>query len=383
MLSDLKIKGLKPTGKVYRQSDGQVKGLSIEVRPKGEKYWRFRYKNNEGKYTMLSLGEYPSISLSKARQIAQEKRGYLAEGIDINRSQNNSFSATFSEWIEKKGKHWTDNYRQSVKTRVEQNVLPYIGDKSVSEINSTHLLPILDRIEGKGFYNTAHKVYQYITAIFGYAIAKRLTDRNPAVDIKGYLTPLRKRGYPTPDMELFKHILRSNEAYNGSFITQKGLSLLILTMLRPGEIRRMKWEYVDFNEKLINIPDERMKMKRSHIVPLSTQALDILEQMSNLTGRSEWVFTGEYSTVRPMSENTLNFALRRMGFSKEEVVAHSFRKVASTFLNEQGWNKDWVEMQLAHVDSSVRGVYNKALYLEGRREMLQAWADEISLTIKG
>lgn len=373
-LTFTKIEGLKPGAKVYRVNDGQ--GLCIEVRPAGSKIWRFRYQKPDGKYSMVSLGQYPEISLANARDRAAEKRKRLAHNQPII-SQGTDFHSIFSEW-HKKTKHiWSDGNAQRVHRRIESFILPWLGKRPIHEITGPELLTAIRRIESRGHLETAHKVLQICNKVFQYAVASGLAERNPAADIKGALPPAKKRNWPGPtDPKQVAGLLRAIDGYQGTFVTKCGLQLLAITFVRPGELRHAEWNEIDFDEKLWRIPADKMKMGREHLVPLSIQALEILTELRPLTGNSKYVFPSERSKTRAMSENTLNGALRRMGFSKDEIVSHGFRHMASTLLHEQGWPSHVIERQLAHVDNNkVRGTYNKAEYLAERTKLMQAYAD--------
>ncbi|MFW5886649.1 MAG: tyrosine-type recombinase/integrase [Bacteroidota bacterium] len=383
MLYDTTVKSLKPKNKIYRVKDGQVKGLSIEVRPNGSKLWRFRFKKQDGKSSMLSLGRYPSVSISQARDRANNKRALLSQGVDISRGSKNKFLDVFKEWHANNLNKWSEHYSINVYRRIEKYILPFIGSMNVSEINGISILNALRIIEKKGHNDTAHRTLQYITQVFAYAISLSLCERNPAVDIKGALQPHIVKSYPAPtDLKVIAEILKAIDMYCSSFTVRQALTFTSLTMLRPGEVRWSKWQYVDWDQQILTIPGEKMKTykhnnnKQDHVVPLSAQALNVLEDMYRLTGDKKHIFKSERSSERPISENTMGTALRSMGFAKTVIVPHSFRKISSTLLNERDWPSAWIEKQLAHTDTNkIRGIYNKAEYLEQRRRMLQALAD--------
>ena len=392
-LSDTKLKGLKPQSKVFRIADGEVSGLSIEVRPTGKKLWRFRFNKPDGKATMISLGEYPDVSLKNARDKGRGKRSMLANGMDVSRDTLSNFEDVFQEWHEKHLPTWSDDHGKVIKRRMENNILPWIGKKHISEITGLHLLAALEKIEARGAVETAHRTLQYTTNVFSYAMSKRLVERNPALDIKGSLSPSMKKSFPAPtDPRKISEILKSIDNYSGSFVTKCGLQLLAMTMLRPGELRQGRWSEIDFDDSLWVIPGSRMKVKKNkrlsgnfdHVVPLPSQVISILKELYPLTAKSEFIFPTEYSKDRPMSENTMNVALRRMGFGQDEIVSHSFRTIASTLLNERNWPPAWIEKQLAHIDQNqVRGIYNRAEYLPQRKRMLQTWADFLDYLRQG
>jgi integrase len=376
MLTEKAILALKSREKVYRVSDGKVKCLCLEVRPTGSKLWRLRYQNIKGKSTMMSLGEYPVITLARARELALEKKRLKSRGIDISRSHDTRFNKVVEDWLKRNKTHWTPYYHKKVKERLDLNVLPFTNGMDIKDIQGPHLISIMQRILQRGALNTAHKTYQYLVKIFSWAIVMDLTVKNPAMDIKGYLSPLKKKRYPAlTNLKEVASIIMNIDNYSGSFVTTKALQLLVLTMLRPGEVRKAEWSEVNWTEKTLNIPAAKMKMKRDHMVFLSDQAIDVLKEIHQLTGHRKYIFPGEKTSTVPMSEGAMLGALRRMGYSKDELVAHSFRSISSTILHEAGWDRDWIEMQLAHVPRGVRGIYNRAEYVDQRRCMLQAWAD--------
>lgn len=378
MLTEKAIQALKSREKLYRVRDGKVKGLCLEVRPNGSKLWRLRYQKINGKSTMMSLGEYPVITLAQARESALEKKRLKSQGIDISRSHDTRFNKIAEDWLERNKLHWSPYYHKKVKERLDLNVLPFTNGMDIKDIHGPHLISILKRILQRDAHNTAHKTYQYLVKIFSWAFLIGLGLKNPAMDIKGYLTPLKKKPYPAlTDPSQFSYIIKNIDNYTGSFVTTKALQLLVLTMLRPGEVRKAEWDEVNWTDKALKIPAAKMKMRKEHLVPLSTQAIDVLKEIQPLTGHGKYIFPGERSYTIPMSEGTMINAIRRMGYSKDELVAHSFRSIASTLLHDAGWDRDWIEMQLAHVKKGIRGIYNRAEYIDQRKEMLQAWANYI------
>ncbi len=389
-LTDTKIKGLKPTSKVYRENDGR--GLCVEVRPSGAKFFKFRFQKQDGKYSMLSLGRYPEISLKDARDLAQKKRTMLVKGMDISRENGCTFKDVFEEWHGKNLVKWKPEYAQTIMSRMENNILPWIGKKHVNDVTGLDLSNALKKVEDRGAVETAHRTLQYTKLVFSYAIANSLCERNPALDIKGALSPSIKKSFPAPtDPQRIGEILQAIDKYPGSFTTVCALKMLTLTMLRPGELRKGRWSEIDFEQKLWIIPAEKMKIKTNrriqgrldHIVPLSRQAMKVLDDLHPLTSGSDYIFPAEYTKLRPMSENTMNVALRRMGFTQDEIVSHSFRSIASTLLNERRWPADWIEKQLHHIKANVRSIYNRAEYLPQRKRMLQEWANFLDYLRKG
>jgi integrase len=381
-LTFTKIEALKARNKVYRVNDGR--GLCLEVRTNGSKIWRFRFKKIDGKYSMISLGQYPEVSLSEVRDIAAEKRKLIAHGKPII-TKGTDFKSIFNEWHKKNLHIWTEKHASQIFQRMNTYVLPWLGKRPVQEITGPELLMAMRRIEKRGYLELAHRTLQICNKVFLYAVASGFAERNPAMDIQGALPPPKKRNWPAPkDPKQVAALLKSIDEYRGSFVTVSALNLHILTFVRPGELRQAEWAEIDFEEILWRIPAKKTKKKRDHLVPLSRQALDVLEEIRPLTGTSKYIFPSERSKDRAMSDNCLNAALRRMGYTKDEIVAHGFRHMASTLLHEQGWQSHVIEKQLAHTDSNkIRGVYNKAEYLNERIRLMQGWADYLDGLKKG
>lgn len=389
-LTDTGIKGMKTTSQNYKAFDS--KGLFIEVRKSGKKIFRFKYRYND-KHKLLTIGHYPEVSLKRARELHQGALKQLSEGIDpgqvkkINKEiKKNTFKVLAQEWFETNKDKWTQDHANTVWRRLEANVLPWLKDRPIREINSRELLEILRRIESRGAVETAHRINQIISQIFVYTIACGLAENNPASNLSKALKPVSKRSLPAiTKPERIKELLKAIDAFQGSFIVYCALKLAPLVFLRPGELRKGEWEEIDWNNKLWVIPAHRMKKRRDHLVPLSRQAVSILEEIHPLTSKSsKYIFPAVRSPSRPMSEGTLNAALLRLGFSKEEHSPHGFRSTASTNLHELGWDSKLIEVQLAHVDQNqVRGIYNRAEYLAERTRMMQGWADYLDALKSG
>jgi integrase len=390
-LSDTRVKslkaGLKPDGtatnKTYRVTD--EKGLYIEVTPKGGKRWRFKYRFG-GKEKLLSLGVYPEITLKEARNRRDIHRRQVAEGIDPSdlrkaekqsTGDQNSFEAVAREWHNKFSATWSESHSSRTIIRLEQNTFPWLGAKNINDITAPELLTVLRRVESRGALETAHRVNQICGQVFRYAIATGRAERDPAADLKGALPPTRVKHHPSiTEPVKVGALMRAICDYSGSIIAATALKLSPLLFVRPGELRQAEWSEIDFESNEWRIPPEKMKMRVVHIVPLSKQAIAILKEIQPLTGCGQYVFPSNRTVTRPMSNNTINGALRRLGYTKEEMTAHGFRSMASTILNEQGWNRDAIERQLAHGENNgVRAAYNYAQYLPERKEMMQAWAD--------
>jgi len=390
-LTDIKIKGLKAgikidgtlTDKTYKVSD--EKGLYIEVTNKGSKRWRFKYRF-EGKEKLLSVGLYPEVSLKDARNERDEMRKLLAKGIDPSATRkaskksatlDNTFEFIAIEWHEKFSANWSLNHSEKTIRRLEQKVFPWLGNRAIEDITAPDLLHILRRIENSGTLETAHRVHQICGQIFRYAIATGRAERDISSDLKGALPPAKVKHHPSiTDPKKIGELLRAISTYSGVMHTAIALKLAPLVFVRPGELRNAEWNEFDLDKAEWRIPAHKMKMKTLHIVPLSQQALNLLNELYPLTGKSQYLFPSERSTKRPMSDNTLNAALRRLGYTKDEMTTHGFRSMASTLLNEQGWNRDAIERQLAHSErNGVRAAYNYAEHLPERIKMMQAWAD--------
>ncbi len=380
-LSEIKLRNLRPLTKQYKIYDGQ--GLYVIITPQGRKYFRYDYKF-QGKRKTISLGVYPAVSLKQARSKLIKVKYLLGKGIDpatqrmrLKNESSDCLEEIAREWFRIKQKNWTDKHAKTVIRRLETFVFPFIGKIPVKKISPPHLLEVLRKIEAQGKYETAHRVKQICGQIFRFAIATGKADRDPSADLKGALVTVKPRRMPTIlDPEKIGQLLRAIDGYEGNIIVKYALRLAPLLFVRSGELRHAEWKEFDLKQAQWQIPAEKMKIKRSHIVPLSRQAVAILNEINAITGDMKYVFPGMRTPKRPISDNTLNAALRRLGYTKDEIVIHGFRSMASTILNEQGWDPNAIERQLAHVDSnSVRAAYNYAQYLPVRRQMMQAWAD--------
>jgi integrase len=389
-LTNTQIKNLKPGPKTFKKSDGQ--GLFIEVRKTGNKIFRFKYMF-DGKHQLLTLGRYPDISLKEARQKHLEARRQLAEGINpaqakkAGRENNrNTFGIVAREWYENTRNKWTSGHAQLVWRRLEANVLPWLENRPITEITTGDVLKVLRKIEARGAVESAHRICQVISRIFVYAVASGYLENNPASEIHKALKTPKNRNLPAiTDPKRIRELLQATDGFSGSFTVYCALRFAPLVFVRPGELRKAEWIEIDWKENLWIIAEHRMKKRRAHTVPLSKQARNILEEIYPLTGNSsKYIFPSIRTFSRPMSENTLRAALLRIGFSKEEHCPHGFRTTASTRLHEMGWKSRVVEMQLAHVDQNkVRGIYNRAEYLDERIRMMQAWADYLDTLKNG
>ena len=381
-LTNTAIRNAKPRVKRYRLFDSQ--GLYIEVAPSGGKWWRLKYRIL-GKEKRLSLGVYPEVSLKDAREKRDQARRSLSEGADPIEARKlqsiadgTSFEAVAREWFIKFAPGWSESHANRILRRLENDVFPWLGSRSIDQIDPPELLKVIRRIESRGALETAHRAIRNCGQVFRYAVATGRAERDPTTDLNGALPPARSRHYPTiTDPEAIGDLLRAIGGYQGSPITRAALRLAPLVFVRPGELRHAEWPDINLKSAEWRIPPEKMKHRRIHLVPLSRQAITILKELQPLTGHGQYLFPGRRSPRRPMSENTINAALRNLGYDKNQMTGHGFRSMASTLLNEQGcWHPDAIERQLAHVEgNSVRAAYNYAEHLEERRRMMQWWAD--------
>ena len=383
-LTDTAISNAKTNAKPYKIHDR--KGLYLLVNKAG-KYFRLDYRFG-GKRKTLALGVYPNVKLAEAREKRDDARKMIANGVDptlqrkINKAisaeqAENTFEAVTREWFAKKAAVWAKSHATKILGRFELHIFPWIGNRPIAEISAPELLSVLRRIEGKGFLETAHRAHQYCGQVFRYAIATGRAERDPAADLRGALTPAKHDRMATiTEPKKIGELLRAIDGYEGTPIAKSALMLAPLVFVRPGELRRAEWSEFYFDNCEWRIPAAKMKMKDLHIVPLSKQAVEVLREIQPLTGRGRYVFPSIRTTKRPMSENTILAALRRMGFEKDEMSGHGFRAMAFTTLHEQGWRSDVIERQLAHAERNrIKAAYNYAEYLPERRRMMQAWAD--------
>lgn len=384
-LTDIEVRTAKPREKPYKLSD--EKGMYLEVMPTGAKYWRLKYRHI-GKEKRLALGVYPEVSLKDARTKRDTARSLIADGLDpsaqkkaakaaaVTRATSN-FENVAREWFSKHSPSWASSHADKIIRRLERDVFPWLGRRPIAEITAPELLTVLRRIESRGAVETAHRAQQNCGQIFRYAIATGRAERDPSADLRGALPPTKERHHPSiTDPKAIAGLLRAIEGYTGSYVTKCALRLAPLLFVRPGELRKAEWHEISLENAEWRIPAEKMKMRAVHIVPLSKQTVAILQELKPLTGNGRYVFPGARTGSRPMSENTVNAALRRLGYGSDDMTGHGFRSMASTLLNEQGWNRDAIERQLAHAErDSVRAAYNYAEHLPERRKMMQAWAD--------
>lgn len=385
-LTDTACRNAKPTedGKPKKYTDGG--GLYLLVSSTG-KYWRYNYRFN-GKRKTLAIGLYPDISLKDARGLHEDARQLLAKGVDPSNHkrvekithaarEENTFEAVALEWYGRFSVNWSDTHKERVISRFRDDVFPWIGKRPIAEIDPPEILLLLRRIESRGALYTAHKVKQFCGQVFRYAVSTGRAVRDPTPDLKGALPPTQSESFATiTDPVQVGELMRAMHGYSGDFVTCCALKLLPLVFVRPGNLRAAEWSEFNLDAGVWEIPADKMKGRRPHRIPLAPQAVAILQDLYPLTGRWRYVFPGIRSKQRPMSENTVNAALRRLGYTTDDMTGHGFRHMASTLLHEMGFDSRVVETQLAHRDGNeVRGIYNRAEYWGDRVAMMQAWAD--------
>ena len=390
-LTDSAIKTAKPKAKPYKLSDAQ--GLYLLVNPNGSKLWRLKYRV-EKKEKLLALGAYPAVSLQQARKSRDEAREMLAQDKDpsaerqADRAAKLSDGLTFEtlarEWHAYRTPRWANSTAEKALAYLESDLLPALGKRPAKAITRPELVELVRGIESRGAHNVAKKVRQWLSQIFRFGLAKGAVDANPATDLDVVAAHApTTRHHPHVSMAELPELLNRIEAAQINTLTRSAIRLLALTGVRPGELRAAPWSELDLDAATWTIPKERMKARRSHLVPLPAQAVMILRQLHEITGHHDLVFAGRNDSSRPMSENTINKALGDAGY-KGRQTGHGFRHLLSTELNSRGYNRDWIERQLAHGDADeMRGTYNHATYLEQRREMMQAWADSVDTLCSG
>ena len=384
-LTDSAIKVAKPKEKPYKLADGQ--GLYLEVMPNGSKLWRLKY-SYAGKEKRLAFGAYPTVPLQLARRRRDEARQQLAEGIDpgeLKKAEKQAqkvealtFEALAREWHQYRTPRWAPSTAAKALAYLESDLLPALGKKPFESVTRPDLVALIRKIESRGAHNIAKKTRQWLNQIFRYGLARGVIEHNPATDLDviAALPPPIKH-HPHVTFAELPELLGKVETAKTHALTRGAIQLLALTAVRPGELRAAPWTEFDLDAATWTIPAVRMKARRAHVVPLPRQAVAILRQLHEITGKYPLVFAGRHDTSRPMSENTVNLALQAIGY-KDRQTGHGFRHLLSTELNGRGYNRDWIERQLAHGDQDeIRDTYNHATYLEQRREMMQAWADSI------
>jgi integrase len=386
-LTDAFIRKIKPTDKPQRLFDGG--GLYLEVAPSGGKWWRLKYRV-EGKEKRISLGVYPDTGLAEARAAREEARRKLAAKIDPSaarkaeaearkRASLNSLEAVARAWLEHMSGKWKAGTREAVLASLTNHVLPVLGAKPIKDILPAEIRAVVKAVEAAGAAETAGRVFQRLRAIFRYAVAHDLCETDPTYPLKPseIFKPRKVRHRPSLPEGKMPDFLRKLDDYQGEPSTVGALRLLLLTATRPGETRGAQWEEFDETKAIWRIPGERMKMETPHLVPLSTQALQLLRELRQVSGGGELVFPSPFYPRKPISDGTMNSALARMGY-KGLATAHGFRTVFSTKANETGWNADVIERQLAHEErDEVRGAYNRAQWITERTRLMQWWGDQL------
>ena len=382
-LTEVAIRAARAAQRPYKVSD--EKGLYLLVKPNGARLWRYKYRY-AGIEKLFAIGRYPDVSLREARDRRDDARKLVANHVDpslrkrIEREgRGNTFAAVGEEWLETKRVSLSASTWQRDRDQLVKIVGPYLGKRPIAEIEAPELLAVLKRLEKKGLHDTAHRVRAVCGRVFRYAIATGRASRDISGDLKGALAAKGTQSYAAiTDPARVGQLMRAIEDYDGQATTHAALKLAPYVFVRPGELRAAEWCEFDLDRSEWRIPAERMKMREAHIVPLARQALEILRELHNRTGEGRFVFPAIGKRERPLSENTLNAALRRLGYAKDEMTAHGFRSIASTLLNEEGWHPDLIELQLAHKErNKVRAAYNRAQRLEERRKMMQACADYV------
>lgn len=386
-LTDVQVKNLKAKEKPYKTTDKD--GLYIHVSKTGFKSWRRDYRFN-GKRQTITIGVYPSISLKQARLKNAEIISQLHNKVDPKQSREQSkpkptFKEVANEFMEKqlKGNKWTQGTFEKNTQKFEGNLYPYLGKRFINEITPLILLDALKPMEERGVLATLKKVRGVCVQIFDYAVINGLCEFNPAIGLSKALTPHKEQHYKTlTDIRDIAKLIKAIDGYTGDIKTVFLLKLAPLTLTRPTELRSARWEEFNLKDKEWRIPASKMKSRREHIVPLSKQALIILDDLKSISGHREFLFYSNTAKTGYLSENTASQALHKLGF-KGKMTVHGFRGMTSTRLNEMGWDSDVIERQLAHMEANkTRAAYNHADYLEQRREMMQAWADELDRIIK-
>ena len=392
MLSPSTVANAKPSEKPYKLAD--ERGMFLLVNPNGSRWWRFRYRRpGTRKENLLSLGTYPDVSLKRAREKRDDARRLLADGIDPGDKRKaeavaaaDTFEAVAREWYAKFSPDWAPDHANRTLRRLERDAFPWIGSKPIASVTAPDILAILERIDARGARETAHRARTNIGQVIRYGIATGRTQADPTFALRGAIpTPTERNHAAITEPGQLGELLRAIDAYNGAFPTRCALQLAPLVFVRPGELRHAEWVEIDLDAAEWNIPAEKMKMRQPHIVPLATQAVEILRTLQPLTERSIYVFPGGRSSKRPMSNNAINAALRRLGYDKDTVTAHGFRATARTILDEGlHFRPDIIEHQLAHAVKDANGrAYNRTSFLPERRKMMQAWADYLDALREG
>ena len=385
-LTNIQIINAKPREKSYKLFDSE--GLYLQVNPTGSKCWRLKYRFNKKERT-LSFGKYPEVSLSEAREARSVAKKNLSAGQDPNTvkkaklhqnnvDESNTFEFIATEWHQKYQVKWVDKTSARIISLLKRYIFPFIGNIPITRLEASDVLNAIQKIESQGTVDTAHRALQICGQIFRFSISTDRGSTDFSLALKGALTPVKVKHHSSITAPAdFARLLLDIDNYEGAYLTKQALKLAPLVFVRQGELRHAEWTEIDFEKREWKIPAEKMKMRVVHIIPLSKQALRILQDINNQAGASKYLFPCVTSIKRPMSENTVNMALKRMGY-KDRHTAHGFRSTASTILHEQGWAHDVIELQLAHkVGNAVAAAYNYATYIPERQKMMQHWADYV------
>lgn len=385
-LTNVAISKAKPTGKTQRLFDGG--GMYLEISPAGGKWWRLKYRHG-GKEKRLSLGTFPDTGLAEAREKRDAARKLLASGIDPGEQRKatkaageersaNSFEVVAREWHAKQSSTWVDLHASRIMLRLENDIFPWLGSRAIADITAKDFLTTVNRVVERGAVESAHRVLQNCGQVLRYAIATGRAERNPVADLRGALPPVKPKNLAAiTDPSAIGGLLRAIDAYQGTFITKCALRLAPLVFVRPGELRHAEWAEFNLDKAEWNIPAEKMKMRLPHLVPLAPQAVEILRELQPLTGTGKYLFPSARSPKRPMSNNAVLSALRRMGFATDEMSGHGFRAMARTVLDEVlHFRPDYIEHQLAHAVRDPNGrAYNRTTHQAERYGMMIAWAN--------
>ena len=378
MLTDTKVKKAVPSEKRYRMADSG--GLYLEVLPSGKKSWLYRTSSGD-KISWKKIGDYPLFSLKKARDRCEELKKIAAGLIEPEKPALDikTFEHVALEYLPSYEQGITnDKEKNNTRRRLELHVFPFIGDMDIRRISSRDMMTVAERLQKRNTLETAKKTIQICGRVFRFGILKEYCDSDPCYPLRGALVAPKKNHFAAvTDPEEVAALINAIDAYPRSTV-RKALQFSALVFCRPGEIRRAEWSEFDWRRSMWVIPAEKMKARREHVVPLARQTLALLEELKEITGRGQYLFPNNRTPKgnRPMSDGTVLVALRALGYANDQMTAHGFRTMASTILNENNWNYDWIEMQLAHVPKDkIRGAYNRAQYWDGRVEMMQWWAD--------
>ena len=387
-LTDTAIRAIKPTSKTAKYFDGG--GLYLEVAPSGGKWWRLKYRF-QGKEKRISLGTYPTIGLKEARERREDTKKILANGIDPSAQRQaikvrttsidkDSFEVVTREWFDKHVVNLAPSYSKKVRSLFERQIFPVLGAKPIAEVEPTDVLSAARHVEQTGAIETAHRLIQICGQVFRYAIATGRTKYDVSTGLHAALPKVNVKHMATlTDKKRIGQLLRAIDAYGGFFPVRCALRLAPLLFVRPGELQKAEWAEFDLPAAEWRLPASKMKMRQRHIVPLSSQALSILAELQPYTGNGQFLFPSIRTTTKPIALESMLVAIRSMGFTQDEMTMHGFRGMASTLLNEMGYNRDWIERQLAHGERDhVRAAYNYAEHLPERRRMMQEWADYLN-----